>query len=128
MLRRLPVFEDVLFVSVELVALVAVGWLPRYRIVVWLVGGDDAAVLAERLALEHPEIMAGVVDPRRHQNGRAPVVVQTRLESEVLDDVGNDALLALPCAHQLLHRRPVFTDYGFLEIVQISSLSARTTH
>jgi hypothetical protein len=64
--------------------------------VVRLEGRDDAAVRAKRGVLEQAEVVAGVVDRGRHQNGRAPVVVQARLHTEVVDDVGDDALLALP--------------------------------
>ncbi|MNY30731.1 hypothetical protein D3C86_1648550 [compost metagenome] len=68
--------------------------------------------------LEQPEVMAGIVDRSRHQNRRAAVVVQTRLEAEILDDVGNDAVLALLGAHQLFHRGPALAQDGFLEVVQ----------
>ncbi len=54
----------------------------------------------------------------RHQDRRAPVVVQARLEVEVLDDAGDDALLALAGAHQLLHRRPALAEDGLLKVVQ----------
>jgi hypothetical protein len=62
--------------------------------------------------------VAGVVDRGRHQDRRAAVVVQARLEAEVLDDAGDDALLALAGAHQLLHRRPALAQHGLLEVVQ----------
>ena len=117
-----PVLEDVLRVGVELVALVAVGRLARDGVVVRLVGRDDPAVLAEARVLEQPVVVAGVVDRRRDQDGGAAVVVQARLEAEVLDDVGDDALLALAGAHQLLHRRPALAQHGLLEVVQALGL------
>ena len=40
----------------------------------------------EGRVLEKPEVMAGVVDGGRHEDGRAPVVIQARLEAEVFDD------------------------------------------
>ena len=122
LLGRLPVLQHVLGVGVELVALVAVGGLARDRVVVRLVGGDDAAVLAERRVLEQPEVVAGIVDGGRHQDGRAAIIVQARLEAEVLDDVGDDALLAFACAHQLLHRRPALAQHSLLEVVQVLGL------
>ena len=87
LLGGLAVLQDVLRVGVELVALVAVGRLAGDRVVVRLVGRDDAAVRAEGRVLEQPVVVAGVVDRRRHQDRRAAVVVQARLEAEVLDDV-----------------------------------------
>ena len=62
-------------VGVELIALVAVGRLPRNGVVVGLVRGDDAAVLAKARVLEQPKVVAGVVDRSRHQDGCAAVVV-----------------------------------------------------
>ena len=87
-----------------------------------LVRGDDPAVLAKGRVLEQPEIVAGIVDRGRHQDGRAAIIVQPRLEAEVLDDVGDDALLALARAHQLLHRRPAFAQHRLLEVVQVLGL------
>ena len=87
-----------------------------------LVGRDDTAVLAEARVLEQSEIVAGVVDRGGNQDRRAPVVVQARLEAEVLDDVGDDALLALAGAHQLLHRRPALAQHRLLEVVQTFGL------
>ena len=105
-------------VGVKLVALVAVLGLARNRVVVGLVGRNDSAVLAKRRVLEQTEVVAGVVDGGCHQNGRAPVIVQTRLDSEVVDDVGDDALLALTGTHQLFHRRPALTQNRTLKVVQ----------
>ena len=122
LLGGLAVLEDVLRVGVELVALVAVGRLARDRVVVRLVRRDDPAVRAEARVLEQPVVVAGVVDRRRHQDRRAAVVVQARLEAEVLDDVGDDALLALAGAHQLLHRRPALAQHRLLEVVQALGL------
>ena len=116
--RGLAAFQDVLRVGVELVSLVAVGRFAGDRVVVRLVGCDDAAILAEGRVLEEPVIMAGVIDAGRHEDGRAPVVVQARLEAEVLDDAGDDALLALARAHQLFHFRPALAEDGALKIVQ----------
>ena len=122
---RLAVLQDVLRVGVELVAFVAVGRLAGDRVVVRLEGRDDAAELAEGGVLEEPVVVAGVVDARRHEDGRAPVVVQARLQVEVLDDAGDDALLALARAHQLLHRRPALAEDGLLKVVQRLWSSAR---
>ncbi len=66
--------------------------------------------------------MAGVVDRCDDQYCRAAVVVQARLEAEVLDDAGDDALLALAGAHQLLHRRPALAQHRLLEVVQTLGL------
>ena len=66
--------------------------------------------------------MAGVVDRRRDQEGRAAVVVQARLEAEILDDIADDALLALAGAHQLFHRRPALAQFRFLEVVEALGL------
>ena len=122
LLGGLAVLEDVLRVGVELVALVAVGRLARDGVVVRLVRGDDPAVRAEARVLEQPVVVAGVVDRRGHQDRRAAVVVQARLEAEVLDDVGDDALLALAGAHQLFHRRPALAQHRLLEVVQALGL------
>ena len=122
LLGGLPLLEDVLCVGVELVALVAVGKLARDGVVVRLVRCDDPAVRAEARVQEEPVVMAGVVDRRRDQEGRAAVVVQARLEAEVLDDVGDDALLALAGAHQLFHRRPALAQYRLLEVVEALGL------
>ena len=86
LLGRLPGLEHVLRVRVELVALVAVLGLARDGVVVRLVRRDDAAVAAEVRVLKEPEVVARVVDRRRHEDRRAPVVVEARLEREVLDD------------------------------------------
>ena len=118
----LALLQDVLRVGVELVALVAVGGLAGDRVVVRLVGRDDPAVRAEARVLEQSEVVAGVVDRGRHQDRRAPVVVQPRLEAEILDDAGDDALLALAGAHQLLHRRPALAQDGLLEVVEALGL------
>jgi hypothetical protein len=85
----------VLCIGVELVSLVAVGWLAGDRVVVRLVRGDDPAILAEGRILEKTVVVASVVDAGRHEDSCATVVVQARLEAEVLDDAGDDALLAL---------------------------------
>ena len=122
LLGGLALLEDVLRVGVELVALVAVGGLARDRVVVRLVRRDDPAVRAEARVLKQPEVVAGVVDRRGDQDRRAAVVVQPRLEAEVLDDVGDDALLALAGAHQLLHRRPALAQHRLLEVVQALGL------
>jgi hypothetical protein len=82
LLGGLPLFQHMLGVGVELVALVAVWARLRDRVVVGLEGGDDPAVLAEVRVLEQPEVVAGVVDRGRHQDGRAPVVVQARLAGQ----------------------------------------------
>ncbi len=105
-------------VGVELVALVAVRRLAGDGVVVRLVGGDDPAIRVKGRVLEQAVVVASVVDRRRHQDRCATVVVETGLEAEVLDDVGDDALLAFRRAHQLLHRGPAFADDGFLKIVQ----------
>ena len=110
--------EDVLRVGVELVAFVAVRRLQRDGCGVRLEGGDDAAVLAKRLAEEDAEVVAGVVDTRGHEDRSAPVVVQARLGVEIVDDAGGDAGFALLGAHQFLHRGPALANDRLLEIVQ----------
>jgi hypothetical protein len=52
--------------------------------------------------------MTGVVDRGRNKDGRAAIVVQARLHSEVVDDVGDDPLLAFSRAHQFFHTPSVF--------------------
>ena len=52
--------------------------------------------------------MAGVVDAGRYEDGRSPVIVQTRLQAKVLNNAGDNSLLALTSAHQFLHGRPAF--------------------
>ena len=79
---------------------------------------DDAAVLPKGLALEDAEVVAGIVDARGHENRGAPVIVEAWLGIEIVDDAGSDAHLAILSTHQFLHRRPAFTDDGFLEVVQ----------
>jgi hypothetical protein len=66
--------------------------------------------------------VAGVVDRSRHQDRRAAVIVQARLEAEVLDDVGDDALLALARAHQLFHGCPALAQHRLLEVVEVLGL------
>ena len=107
LLGRLVFGQHMLGVGVKLVALVALGGFARNGVVVWLVRGDDAAVVAKARVLEQAQIVASVVNGCRHQNGRAPVVVQAWLHAKVVNDVGHDAPLALARAHQLFHRRPM---------------------
>jgi len=114
----LALLEDVLRVGVELVALVTIRGLLGDRRSDRLVGGNDPAVRSERCVLQQPIVVAGVVDRCRDQDRRATVVVQPRLEAEVLDDVGDDALLAFAGTHQLLHRRPALAQDRLLEVVQ----------
>src|SRR6516162_3684139 len=66
--------------------------------------------------------MAGVVDRGGNQDGRPPVVVEPRFEAEVLNDVGDDALLALSGTHQLLKRRPAPAQHRLLEVVETFGL------
>ena len=127
-LRRLAVFQNVLRVSVELIALVAVGGLARDRVVVRLVGGDDAAILAEGAYSGRAGSNGRHRRCCRHQNGRAAVIVQARLEAEVLDDAGDDALLALARTHQLFHGRPALAEDGASGNCSALWSSARTTH
>src|SRR5215212_2548117 len=87
-----------------------------------LVGGDDAAELAESGVLKEPVIVTGVVDARRHENRSAPIVVQARLQAEVLDDAVDNALLPLTRTHQLLHGRPSLAEDSLLKIVQSPGL------
>jgi hypothetical protein len=77
--------------------------------VVWLKGRDDPAVGTETRILKQTEVVASVVDRRRDEDGRASIIVQTRLEAEILDYVGHDTLLTFARAHQFFHRRPAFT-------------------
>ena len=83
-------------VGVELVAFVAVGRFAGNRVVVRLVRRDDPAVRPEARILEQSIVVAGVVDRGGNQDRRATVVVESRLETEVLDDVGDDSLLRSP--------------------------------
>ena len=122
LLGGLPGTQHVLGVGVELVALVAVRRLAGNRVVVRLEGRDDPAVGAEVRVLEQAEVMAGIVDRGGHQDRRSPVVVEARLEAEVFDDVGDDALLALAGAHQGFHRRPALAQDGLLEVVEVPGL------
>ena len=121
-LRGLAVFQNVLRVGIELVPFVAVRWLQGNRGGVRLVGRNDAAEFPERRILKQAEVMARIVDRGRYEDGGATVVIQARLESEVLDDAGNDALLAFARAHQLLHRCPALAQDGALEVVQAPCL------
>ena len=89
---------------------------------VGLVRGNDPAVWAEARVLKQPVVVARVVDRGDDQDCSTAVVIQTRLEAEVLDDVGDDALLTLAGAHQLLHRRPALAKDRLLEVVQALSL------
>ena len=122
-LGGLAVLQDVLRVGVELVALVAVGGLARDRVVVRLVGGDDAAVRAEGGVLEQP-----VSSGRRRRSMAATRIAVPRslfrrglrLKSSMMS--GDDALLALAGAHQLLHRRPALAQDRLLEVVQALGL------
>ena len=109
-------------ISVELKALVAIGWFAANRVWAWLKGCNDAAALTEGRRLEDPVVMAGVVDARGHENGRATAVVQARFDVEIMDDAQGDAPLALPGTHQLLHRGPTSTNDVLLKVIQIFGL------
>lgn len=104
--RALPALEDEPRVCVVLVALITVRGLARDRVVVRLERRDDAHVRAEPSVLELAEVLAGVADRRRHEDGGATVVAQPGLQVEVLNDLGDDPALALGRAEQLLHCRP----------------------
>ena len=64
----------------------------------------------------------GVVDRGGDQDRRPPIVVEPRLEAEVLDDIGDDALLAFAGAHQLLQRCPALAQHRLLEVVETFGL------
>ena len=77
---------------------------------------------AELGILEQFEVMAGVVDLVGYQDRGAAVAVEAGFEAEVLDDVCDDALLALTGAQQGLHGRPLIAEYGLLIVIQALGL------
>ncbi|MNF92324.1 hypothetical protein D3C84_749650 [compost metagenome] len=85
------------------------------------IGRNDAAVRAEQGGLKQAEVLAGIVDAGCHKNGRTPVVVQTRLQAEVLDDAGDNAMFALAGTHQRFQGCPALAQDRLLIVVQASS-------
>src|SRR6185369_11674867 len=116
-LGTLTILKDVLGIGIELIALIAVRRFARDGVVVRFERRDDAAELAEGGVLEKSVIVAGVIDACGHENRGATIVVQARFQVEVFNDAVDDSLLALPRAHQLLHRGPALAEYSLLEII-----------
>ena len=117
-LSGLAVLENMLGISIKLIAFIAVGRLAGDGVMVRLKRRDHTAILAKWLGLKDAEVVASVVDARGHEDGGAPVVVEARLGVEIMDDARGDSCLALFGAHQLLHRGPALADDGLLEVVQ----------
>ena len=97
---------------------VRAGLLQRHVLGLRIVGRDDRALALERRLLEQREILARLVDARRHQDGVAALAGQARLHAEVEDDVAHHAIHARLGAEHLLHRAPLLLQLVLLPVVQ----------
>ncbi len=73
---------------------VGAGFLPRHVPRLRVVGGDHRALALERGLLEQDEILARLVNARRHQDGVAAFAGQARLDAEIEHDVADHAIHA----------------------------------
>src|SRR5690606_13124694 len=114
----LKALKHIVGIGVVFVSLVAVRRRAGYGVMVGLKGSNNAAVFTEGGLLKQAEVMAGIVNGSGHQNGRAAIIVQSRLQAEVFNNAGDNALFAFLGAHQFFQRGPAFTQGRFLVVVQ----------
>ena len=109
---------DELLVGLGVRAGLLLGHVLRLRIV----GGHHRALALERRLLEQREILARLVDARRHQDGVAAFAGKARLHAEVEDDVAHHPLHARLRAEHVLHRAPLLLQLVLLPVVQALGL------
>ena len=101
---------------------VGAGFLQRHVLGLRVVGSHDRALALERGLLEQLEVLARLVDARRHEDRVAPLVGEARLHAEVEHDVLHHALHARAGAEHVLHRAPLLAQGGLLPLVQALGL------
>ena len=109
---------DELLVGLGVGAGLLLGHVLRLRVV----GGDHRALALERRLLEQREILARLVDARRHQDGVAALAGQARLHAEIEDDVADHPIHARAGAEHVLHRAPLLLQLVLLPVVQALGL------
>ena len=109
---------DELLVGLGVRADFLLGHVLRLRIV----GGHHRALALERRLLEQREILARLVDARRHQDGVAAFAGKARLHAEVEDDVAHHAIHAGLGTEHVLHRAPLLLQLVLLPVVQALGL------